>query len=60
MNVLIADKFDAASVEVLRECGCHVEHDASLRGDALRDAIAKANCTQGYQQDKREYHYGNQ
>ena len=44
MRVLIADEFDAASVESLRASGCIVEHDAALKGDALREAIAKVNC----------------
>ncbi len=44
MKVLIADKFDASSVELLRACGCQVEHDAALQGDALCEAIAKTNC----------------
>jgi D-3-phosphoglycerate dehydrogenase len=41
MNVLIADKFEAAGAEGLKALGCAVTVNPELGGDTLRDAVKK-------------------
>ena len=41
MNVLIADKFEAAGIEGLDALGCAVTINPDLGGDTLRDAVTK-------------------
>lgn len=44
MNVLIADKFEAAGVEGLKTLGCEVTINPELGGDALSDAVKETAC----------------
>lgn len=44
MKVLIADKFEASGVNGLKQAGWEVISDPGLKGDALREAIARTEC----------------
>ncbi len=44
MKVLLADKFQASGLTMLRDMGCEVTIDPSLQDDALRDAVVKTQC----------------
>jgi len=44
MNVLVADKFEDVGLEALRETGCKVLYEPSLKDDALKDAVVKSAC----------------
>ena len=45
LSVLIADGFEDWGVEQIGGLGAEVTHDPALRGDALRDAVARTECT---------------
>lgn len=41
MKVLIADKFEKEGIDLLRQAGCELIIDPELKGDTLREALAK-------------------
>ncbi|UCG17701.1 MAG: hydroxyacid dehydrogenase [Phycisphaerales bacterium] len=44
MNVLIADKFEAAGIEQLQVAGCKVTQDPDLSGDTLVATVGRTGC----------------
>ncbi len=44
MNVLIADKFEADGIAAMKEMGCEVTSEPSLKDDALIEAMKATGC----------------
>jgi D-3-phosphoglycerate dehydrogenase / 2-oxoglutarate reductase len=44
MKVLIADKFEKAGIEGLRDIGCEVAYEPDLKGDTLVDALVRTGA----------------
>lgn len=43
MRLIVADKFEPGGLEALKAAGCEVRYDPGLKGDTLREAIARDN-----------------